>query len=186
MWVNIRFRDYGQVGITLAVIINMVLVGMWHGANLTFAVFGLYHGLLFIPLVLSGTFMKRAKKEEVGWLGLPLVPNLLRMIGTYLLVAFGLVIFRAESMADCINYLNLCVSNFDIVPDGIYGKLGLYMALPMLVYEWYGRQREYPLIAPRVGIFRYQIMRTLFYAIFFVIIMMYASSSSVQFIYFQF
>ena len=61
MPLNIRFRDWGLKGILLAVIINLMAVGMWHGANYTFALFGLYHGLLFIPLVMNGSFYEKTQ-----------------------------------------------------------------------------------------------------------------------------
>src|SRR5690554_4200200 len=89
MPLNVRFRGWGTAGLLLAVIINMVVIGIWHGANWTYAVFGLYHGLLFIPLVLSGAFAKK-KKIMVNRVGLPSRSDFLKMIGTYLLVAFGL------------------------------------------------------------------------------------------------
>ncbi len=98
MPLNVKFRDWGKFGIMLAIVINLVTVGMWHGANWTFAVFGLYHGLLFIPLILSGEFMKRPKKRK-GTL-LPSFKDVLKMVGTYLLVALGLVIFRAGNVSE--------------------------------------------------------------------------------------
>ncbi|KAA6306840.1 Peptidoglycan O-acetyltransferase, partial [termite gut metagenome] len=47
MPLNIKFRSIGKWGTIVAIIITFVLVGLWHGANWTFAVFGLYHGLLY-------------------------------------------------------------------------------------------------------------------------------------------
>src|SRR5690554_5687216 len=61
MPLNVKFRKLGDLGLISAVIINMIIIGIWHGANWTFAVFGLYHGLLFVPLILSGSFGKRKK-----------------------------------------------------------------------------------------------------------------------------
>ena len=56
---NFQFRRWGKVGVILAIIINMMVVGLWHGANWKYILFGLYHGLLFVPLILSGAFMKK-------------------------------------------------------------------------------------------------------------------------------
>jgi D-alanyl-lipoteichoic acid acyltransferase DltB (MBOAT superfamily) len=58
MPLNIAFREIGNWGIAFAAIINLLVIGFWHGANWTYGFFGLYHGLLFIPLVFSGAFGK--------------------------------------------------------------------------------------------------------------------------------
>lgn len=50
------FRRYAKNGIILSIIINFILVGLWHGSNWTFVIFGLLHGLYFIPLILNGSF----------------------------------------------------------------------------------------------------------------------------------
>jgi alginate O-acetyltransferase complex protein AlgI len=66
--------------------ITMFLGGLWHGANWTFAIWGLYHGML-----LGGYFLA-AKR---GW-----VPKS-RALGrtlTFTLVLLGWVLFRAETL----------------------------------------------------------------------------------------
>lgn len=104
MPLNIKFRDLGTFGLILAIVINMVVVGMWHGANWTYAVFGLYHGLLFVPLIISGTFHKKTK-IKTNKIGLPVFGDMLKMICTFLLVTLGLVIFRAESITQAGEYV---------------------------------------------------------------------------------
>ena len=59
MPLNIAMRGWKQLGLVLAVIINMVLIGFWHGADWTFGVFGLYFGMLYVPLILRGKFGKK-------------------------------------------------------------------------------------------------------------------------------
>lgn len=97
MPLNIRFRDMEKWGSIFAIIITFVLIGLWHGAAWTFALFGLYHGLLYVPLMLSGAFFKKnkIKKSESGF---PTLNSILKMLGTYLLVAFGLILFRSTGL----------------------------------------------------------------------------------------
>src|SRR5690606_5318580 len=92
------------LGLISAVIINMIIIGIWHGANWTFAVFGLYHGLLFIPLILSGSFGKR-KKLRANNYGLPSMNDFVKMLSTYLLVAFGLIIFNSQSLGQGVVFI---------------------------------------------------------------------------------
>ena len=85
----------------LAIIINMVLVGMWHGANWTYAVFGLYQGLLFIPIILKGKMHKK-QKLQTTILGLPKFVDICKMFGVVCLYAIGIILFRAESVLNII------------------------------------------------------------------------------------
>ena len=150
MPLNIRFRDWGQAGMILAIVINMVLVGLWHGANWTFGVFGLYHGLLFVPLIISGAFTKR-HKLKAGKFGLPKFSDLVGMILTFLLVTIGLVIFKADSVGQAWKYLGgmlhletlrgfyLFFTDHDFIT-----KTALIVVL--MILEWRNRSVEFPLI----------------------------------------
>lgn len=75
-----QWRIYG---VTLA---TMTLCGLWHGANYTFVVWGAYHGLL---LVLYSRF-------AVSW---DSCAAWLQRAVTFVLVLFGLVLFRAPNYA---------------------------------------------------------------------------------------
>ena len=150
MPLNVRFRDWGKLGMIVAILINMVLVGLWHGANWTFGVFGLYHGLLFVPLILSGAFAKRHKLKD-GWMGLPKLSDLGGMILTFLLVTIGLVIFRAESVGQAWQFLSGMAHLetlkgfwlFFLHPD-FRTKTILIVAL--MAIEWWNRSVEFPLV----------------------------------------
>lgn len=104
MPLNIRFRNFEKWGSIFAIIITFVLIGLWHGADWTFAIFGLYHGLLYIPLMLSGAFFKKSKikKNESG---LPNFSSTMKMLGTFLLVALGLILFRSTSLGEAGNIM---------------------------------------------------------------------------------
>ncbi|MES2826872.1 MAG: MBOAT family O-acyltransferase [Bacteroidota bacterium] len=99
MPLNIRFRNIEKWGSIFAIIITFVLIGLWHGAAWTFALFGLYHGLLYIPLMLSGAFFKKNKVKRTPS-GLPLPGTVAKMAGTFILVAFGLILFRSSSVTE--------------------------------------------------------------------------------------
>ena len=182
---NIRFREWEVRGTILAIMINMMFVGLWHGANWTFFFFGLYHGLLFIPLMLSGQFFKKTKvKTNVkGW---PMPQFILQMIGTYLLVMIGQFIFRAESMTEAINIIGQ-------IPTNLNGSLFIDFAtmanagicLVALIYvdiqeEWFPNKKIW---LPRWSEpYRWELT----VAIEIVTIILFGVFDSNQFIYFQF
>lgn len=99
MPLNLSFRGMEKWGSIWAIMITFILIGLWHGANWTFVLFGLYHGLLYIPLMLSGAFFRK-KKQRVRGNGLPAFRTVLKMLGTYLLVALGLIFFKSATVSE--------------------------------------------------------------------------------------
>ncbi len=92
------FRRIGKWGLMLAITINMVIIGFWHGADWSFGFFGLYQALLYIPLVIKG---KVATGGTIQWKS-NLIPlkDLMKMAITYLLFAVGMVFSRADTITD--------------------------------------------------------------------------------------
>lgn len=140
---NIAWRSLGRWGTVLACLVNFVLVGFWHGANWTYGLFGLYHALLFVPLILRGRMNKRRRLE---WCGPWLAPaSLLRMGGTYLLVAVGLVIFRSPDLGACLGFVGHIVAptGADTPMPYIHWSLaaGLAGATLMAVNSWLEERR---------------------------------------------
>lgn len=183
---NIAFRNLENLGIILAIIVNFVLIGLWHGASWTFALFGLYHGMLYVPLVLSGAFGKK-KKLKPGVKGLPKLKDFSKMILTFLLVAFGLIIFRADNISDALAYINgiasMSIISFPVI---MVGKVTFLLMIVLLVLEWYQRDKEHPLqMKPAFVDNRKWIPFVLDYIVIAAIIY-FGNFESNQFIYFQF
>ena len=166
------FRDYlyipmggsheGTMKWMRNVLVVFLLSGLWHGANWTFVVWGLYNALLLIL-----------------WRYLPMRSVLL----TFLLTAVGWVIFRSTSLIEAADYLQrmttmLC--SFDFGPI-TYGKRPLLWCLLLVVIEWLQRHRSHPLqIDALPPVVRWAIYYALFFVVFF------ARGEEQAFIYFQF
>lgn len=186
MPLNIKFRDWGNLGMILAIIINMVVVGMWHGANWTFAVFGLYHGLLFVPLILRGAFFKKAK-IQTNSIGLPVLKDFGRMVLTFMLVTMGLMIFRADNVPQVWEYMSgICDKSLLFIPwlmtRDFYRPLFIGIAI-ILFFDWFGREKGYGLEWLRGKNRFFQIVM---YYFFVVLIYLWQAKEEIQFIYFQF
>ena len=103
------FRDYvyiplggnrkGKFRTVLNRIIVFFLTGLWHGANWTFILWGMFHGFL----LLLETFIPLVKK----------LPKLLRHIYTLLAVTVAFVVFRADSISEAFLYITQMFSGFD-------------------------------------------------------------------------
>lgn len=147
MPLNMAFRDLRQFGIILAIVINMLVVGMWHEANWTCFFYGLYHGLLFIPLILSGAFYRR-QELQVNRLSLPTIGTFLKMQLTFVLVTFSFIIFRADSISQAWNYICSMANQIFTTPwlinRGFYIPLFVCILL-LFIAEWVQRDKEYAL-----------------------------------------
>ena len=146
MPLNIMFRNMGKFGIILAIMINMLIVGMWHEANWTCFAYGLYHGLLFVPLILTGSFNKRQQLQANRW-GLPKIGDFGKMLLTFFLVTLSFIIFRAENIGKAWEYiLHLFGNGLISMPFIFVGtKRSLLFVFLMMVTEWCFRTKEHPL-----------------------------------------
>jgi len=183
---SFQFRRWGKAGMILAIIINMVLVGMWHGANWTFAAYGLYHGLLFVPLVFSGAFMKKTK-ITTNRFGLPIVKDVSKMLLTFTLVVVGLIIFRSDSLWQAWEYFigmlqfgTLRASYRFFVQSDVWTS-SLFSIL-MLVVEWFQKDKSHGL---EVSNIKYGWLR---YVVYYLLIVLILNNFGEEktFIYFQF
>ena len=186
MPLNIKFRDLGNGGIILAILINFVLIGMWHGADWTFALFGLYHGQLYIPLILSGAFFKKTKLQT-NKLGLPVLKDFGRIILTMSLVVVGLILFRADNMGQAIDYTQ------HILQTSLFSMPWLYASnwyptvfisiILLIVLEWLTRKEEHPLTLFAGKPIALQVV--VYYALVIAIYFLHPQAE-MTFIYFQF
>lgn len=142
------FRDYVYIPLggnrrgLLRTIFNTFVVflicGLWHGANWTYLVWGLYNVLLFLPLILLGK-SKRYKDVPLVWKQLP------QMLLTFVLVTIGWIIFRAPSMAEAWGYVcAMCSASLFPQPATIQYPVWCAMAaiILMLTLEWHYRDAE--------------------------------------------
>ena len=189
------FRDYvyiplgGNQRSKLRTIINVFVVfllsGMWHGANWTFIVWGLYHAALFLPTVLMG----RKSQSDIVAKGriLPSLKEMGQMFFTFCLVLFGWILFRSESISDFVQYceelcqmgtLRACYRLF--IQSDIWPKM--VFIIIMLVVEWLQRDKEHGLVLDKMKPW-------LRWVICFIIVLMIACFTDNEigsFIYFQF
>ncbi|WP_059369594.1 hypothetical protein [Treponema endosymbiont of Eucomonympha sp.] len=184
MPVNIAFRNIGKFGMIFAIIINMVLVGLWHEANLTWAVFGLYNGILYILLILSGAFAKKNKLIPNKY-GLPPLKDFAGMLCTFVLFTIGVLFARAGSVEQAWEFMQQIGNNplsFRVSGMGLLTAFpGAVGAILMFVLEWCKKKNEYalqffqPSITEKLSIYGTILM-----------ILFFGNSGRNSFIYFQF
>lgn len=93
--------------------IIFLLSGLWHGANWTFICWGLYHALLFVPLLLLGKTKRFGKYERDKSIS---SREWIHILCTFVLVTIGWVIFRSPDIQTAFHYI---VKLFTVTDYGI-------------------------------------------------------------------
>lgn len=163
-------------------IVIFLTSGLWHGANWTYVVWGAYHALLFVPLILTGDNKKFTGVVAEGK-KLPSFKEFLQICSTFILVVIGWIIFRASDIHQTIGYIkglfdkSILSTPYD--PLTLL-KLLIFCAI-LVIIEWLQRSKEHGLDIS----FKSPVVR---FAIYFIMLFLViaGSGSPVTFIYFQF
>lgn len=187
------FRDYiyiplggsrgGKWSSVRNTFIIFLISGFWHGANWTFIVWGAFHALLFMPLLLAGKNRQNRNNVAEGRL-LPTPKELFQILSTFTLVVIGWIFFRAESMTIAVNYLmNMFNSSLFTIPPYMAGlSKTLVCIVLMIIVEWIGREKAFALEMENIKV---TAVRWIIYMAIITIILEFGASSQ-SFIYFQF
>jgi D-alanyl-lipoteichoic acid acyltransferase DltB (MBOAT superfamily) len=140
---SISFRDMGKAGLILAIMINFTLIGIWHGANWTFVLFGFLHGCYYIPLILTGRLNKKKKKGRGK--PVPSLKELINMLGMFTLVSLTFIIFRADTIGNAFGFIGKIFSpSLFTHPDQV-NLLFIFLIIILLITEWIQRDKAHVL-----------------------------------------
>lgn len=178
---SFSLRKYKKAGVILAILINFSIIGVWHGANWTFLVFGLLHGLYFIPLILSGNINKT---QVVSHTLLPSFKTAVRMLGIFVLVSLTSIVFRATDIHEAVHYYkdlftHSFTSGFSIASLGITNIIFIFA---LFIIEWIQRDKGHAL---DFRTDKYPVLRWSTYILICVLIYLYITDQQ-DFAYIQF
>ncbi|MFH0812247.1 MAG: MBOAT family O-acyltransferase [Pseudomonadota bacterium] len=171
------FKTYRNVAIT------MLLGGLWHGASWKFVVWGAYHGVLLImhrlltPLFDKVSLTKSASIKQLWFL--------IKVIVFFHLICLGWLLFRAHSITQVGYLLQGLLFNFDV---GFSPALGGYV-IKLIFFTWVliliqcaQVIKKEPLVIPTSNF----LIKAVFYAVCYYLIIVYGVTGGEEFIYFQF
>ncbi|MCB0753173.1 MAG: MBOAT family protein [Ignavibacteriae bacterium] len=191
------FRDYlyiplgGSRGSTLMKVRNTFIIfvvsGFWHGANWTFIFWGALNAIYFLPLLLSNK--NRSNLDVVAQNKfLPGFKEILAILTTFSLTVFAWIFFRAESLTHAFSYIDRIFSFtlFEIprFPGRAESLSTIVLVVIFVLIEWQGRHGKYAI--EKLLANKHTIFRQAFYAILFIIIILFQNIEGSPFIYFQF
>lgn len=162
--------------------IVFLICGIWHGANWTFVVWGIYHALLFIPFL---TFLKNNKKITINDnKTFPSVRELFSMLVTFSFITIGWIIFNSPSISFAFKYI-VNIFSLSIFESPIGIGLGDFkyvciLLIICLIAEWIGRRYEFPLL------FKSPIYVKVLLIYILIAHIMFCNSTQSDFIYLQF
>ncbi|MCE6990943.1 MBOAT family O-acyltransferase [Dyadobacter sp. CY323] len=186
------FKDYvyfplggSRLGLLTSIrntVIIFLISGFWHGANWTFVVWGLYHALLFLPLLLFNINHKHKDVVATG-LFLPNLKEWLQIISTFFLVTIGWIFFRSSDLAGSFVYIKRIISqSLFTIPLLDHLKMPLAYISICIVVEWLHRDKIHGLQITRLKL---QSVRWILYLLL-VMVCIAQFRHNQEFIYFQF
>jgi alginate O-acetyltransferase complex protein AlgI len=87
-------RNWGNLGLVFSITVNMTLIGLWHGLNVGFLIFGLVHSGYLVVDSLTASERKRYYRQHPR---MDAFTNLIGPVFVFCLVSFSLIFFRAET-----------------------------------------------------------------------------------------
>ncbi len=121
---------------------NLMIVflvsGLWHGAAWTFVIWGGLHGLYLVFSQITSGF-RETTENRVGLARFPRLRESLHLLGTFHLVTFAWIFFRANSLTDAVYIAGHLFQGWELQAN--YGLgLGFYelaiVLLAILLMEW--------------------------------------------------
>lgn len=109
----------------LSMFVVFLLVGIWHGAEWKYLLYGIYNGTIIVSSILLEPFYEKAAKkmhlntENTGW-------HIFQMLRTLLLCSFGRFLSRGDSCRTALGMMKrtLLTFSFSVTPASILRETG--------------------------------------------------------------
>lgn len=160
-----RIRNYWNIFVTFLV------SGIWHGANWTFIVWGLLHGVA--QIVEKALNLQKLENGRIG-------VRLVRIAVTFMIVNFFWIYFRMPTIEQTHSFLSRIFMNFSGTINWGQYKYALFLLIPIIKSV---RDEFFP---SQTMCMNRMAVRWFVYATLFVMILLFGVLSSGQFIYVNF
>lgn len=178
LYIPLGGNKKGNVRTYINLALVMVLGGLWHGAALSYAVWGAYHGL---GLAIERLFTRNPDREPGQFV------NGVRLLLVFSFVSFGWLLFKLNQFHEVVDFCRYMASNLRMRNDLPTIGPTLLFSIPVIVYHLYNfdsrRAHRAELIA--AGNNGYRMRRIAIYALLLTAIILNDGTSN-DFIYFQF
>ena len=175
LYIPLGGNRFGKVRMYHALIVTMLLGGLWHGAAWNFVIWGGLHGLFLIGERALGLRIQAGARTF--WLA-----SLTRWFYTMLGVNFAWIFFRSPTFADAMHMLGALgdFSGSRLVAPGQF-LLALVVTGAVYIVHWRARDVEWSRCFERLG----TIGTAVSFALILIILIFFGGASR-PFVYFQF
>ncbi len=184
------FKDYVYISLggnkiklskwIFVVFITFFLSGLWHGANSTFVLWGVFNGLIYI---IEAIFRKLNSKRDKITFRNNKIYKYIRIFVTFFIVYLLWIFFRANNISDIpVIFNNLITPEFKLIFDHKWTVFNFLMILIMILVDYIEQKKLFH---------KYIMSKKLFiksFVIYFLLLMIIFMGNWQQapFIYFQF
>jgi len=192
-----RRKKPRKLWISIDVMITFFVSGLWHGANWTFIVWGVLHGLYQIFEIIT----KEIRDKVVKKLNIDrstFAHKTFQVLFTFGLVSFAWLIFKVNSIGEAVQIMKSIITLDGITAEEAWifkdGSLGLdakdfwmmtHTLLILMIVEFVGRKHDLlAALNKQPTWFRWTVYYLLFFSI--TILGFYGEANAVDFVYFQF
>lgn len=165
----------------IASLVTWLLTGLWHGANYTFIIWGMMHGVLLILY----HWQKGPRKQLFKRLRISnnnIIIVIVEGVLTFSFIVITWVFFRADSVSHAVAYLQRLFSRSLTVAPGDLPMKEILITLLFILVEFVRRKKAHPL---QINDIRQQWARWGVYIAVIAVIMFFGGGTQ-KFIYFQF
>jgi len=163
----------------IALFLTMALIGLWHGADWTFIIFGGFQGFL---MILERTPLSKERKSSIFHKSA--IPKILLPFFSFSFITISSILFRSKNLSE----VNIILQRiFSFIPSenlaSIINKRFILFLFIMIALEVITRIKDFPLT--QIDKYINRPTRWIIYYIFIFLIFRYAGPKE-DFIYFQF
>jgi len=181
----IQVRNWGIWGVMYSLMISFSLIGLWHGANWNFILFGFLHGLYLSMELFTRAFSKKLSTSLPSW-----IFDSVSMFWTFMLWCFSLIFFRAHSVEDITYIITHLFNGIELKTSGYNMGLGpaetimaiIFIVFLIIVQIFQGKIGLRDWIGQKPLWLRW----SSYYLLAFLIIVFGRFETGLEFIYFQF
>lgn len=186
MPLRMSLRDFEKSGLFISTLINMGIVGLWHGFSFSYLIYGLLQGFYIIISVYTLDFRDSLfEKLKISiW-----IRNFSARFFTLQLAVFSLLFFKIQNSISVMNYLQNIFNNNSNKNDDLffqfYRKSAIFTVIFYLILEVI-REKYIHIEESQDNIKKYNLVELVFYSFLLIYIMFSGVFYGSTFIYNQF
>ena len=164
--------------------IVFLISGLWHGANWTFIIWGCINGFYLIFAIVTKNYRNRFN-SFIGIIKFPRIHLFLQIVVTFLLISFSRVFFRSQSIGDALKVIKkMFTFQGSIFQNGTITIIYSFLAISFLLAVEF--KKEFYKGSFTLSHHHNFWIRTSYYTLLILLIIMLGVFDGGQFIYFQF